>query len=359
MTLLSQPPVCCIAPPDLLRAVAEGGSPEEREIALATLATAETARAQRVSVTGALRQLSLTIADAAPAPGKVRSIYDVEHGGYYDLPGRKVRAEGDADTADAAVNEAYANSGVTYDFFREVFQRDGIDGRGMEMVSSVHYDIDYDNAAWTGLQMIYGDGSGTVFRKGSLTRALDVVGHELTHGITQYTAQLVYNRQSGALNESFSDVFGSLVKQYSLRQTADQADWLIGDGMLGSSLQGVALRSMKAPGTAWTVPGGGKDNQPGHMDDYADLPDHEDNGGVHINSGIPNHAFYLAATAMGGHAWERAGRIWYETLTRRLHARATFAEAAEATVAEAGRLFGADGEERKHVRAAWQQVGVI
>ncbi|GAA2989010.1 M4 family metallopeptidase [Streptosporangium longisporum] len=362
-TVPHPPPPCHIAPPDLLEAVAGQGDPSERRAALRTLATSERARAQRASVAGVLRQLGLTISDVAPAPGMVRTVYDVENGGDFDLPGRRRRGEGDPPSGDAAVDDAYDGAGVTYDFYRTVLGRDGIDGRGLEIVSSVHYGTDYDNAAWTGFQMIYGDGSGQIFTRGSLTRAVDIVAHELTHGITQFTAHLLYSKQSGALNESFSDVFGSLVKQYGRGQTADQADWLIGDGILGSALRGTALRSMKAPGTAWSTSGGGRDRQPAHMRDYVDLPDDgdpaNDHGGVHINSGIPNHAFYLAATAIGGHAWERAGRIWYVTLTERLRSRSDFPEAAQATVEVAGELFGEGGDEQAKVRDAWRKVGVL
>jgi Zn-dependent metalloprotease len=203
--------------------------------------------------------------------------------------------------------------------------------------------------------MVYGDGSGRIFQVGGLTRSLDVVAHELTHGVTDFTAGLAYSKQSGALNEHFSDVVGSLVKQYSLKESAAEADWLIGEGILVPEL-GKALRSMSQPGTAYSG-----DRQPDHMDDYVDLPDdndpRNDNGGVHINSGIPNHAFYLAATALGGHAWEVAGMIWYRALTTRLGPSTQFDEAARATVDVAGELFG-DTEE-KAVRKAWEEVGVL
>jgi Zn-dependent metalloprotease len=361
MTTRDNLPMCHIAPPDLLRAVADAGSPEEREAARRALTASESLRTQRATVARALRELNFTIADVAPSPGRVRTVDDAGNG--TDLPGGRVRGEGDPAVADEAVNEAYDGAGATYDFYQAVFDRDSINGQGLEMVSSVHFDNDYDNAFWNGVQMVYGDGSGRILKKGSLTKAIDVVAHELTHGVTQFTANLVYSKQSGALNESFSDVFGSLVKQYGLQQRADQADWLIGEGILGSALHGAALRSMKAPGTAWTTATGGKDRQPAHMRDYVDLPDDgnpaNDRGGVHINSGIPNHAFYLVATSIGGYSWERAGRIWYVTLTERLHTRPTFRQAAEATVAVAGELFGVDGDEQKKVRAAWQQVGVL
>src|SRR5260221_6079606 len=155
--------------------------------------------------------------------------------------------------------------------------------------------------------MVYGDGDGDLFEL--FTKPIDVTGHELTHGVTQYSANLNYQDQSGALNESFSDVFGSLVKQQALNQTTEQADWLIGQGIFTSKVHGVALRSMKAPGTAYEDPVLGKDPQPADMHSFVKTVD--DNGGVHLNSGIPNKAFYLAATAIGGYAWDVAGEIWY------------------------------------------------
>jgi Zn-dependent metalloprotease len=198
--------------------------------------------------------------------------------------------------------------------------------------------------------MVYGDGDGQMFKNGAFTQSLDVIAHELTHGVTQFTAGLRYRMQSGALNEHFSDVFGSLVKQRFLGQTADQADWLIGEGILGPQLPGTALRSLKAPGTAFQF-----DNQPAHMDRYAELPDdgdpRHDSGGVHINSGIPNHAFYLVAMAMGGNAWEKAGTIWYTTLTTRLDENSDFQAAADVTVDVSGKLFGAGGAEQQAVLA--------
>ncbi|HLY08992.1 MAG TPA: M4 family metallopeptidase, partial [Planctomycetota bacterium] len=189
------------------------------------------------------------------------------------------------------------------------------------------------------------------------TQCLDVIGHELTHGVTQNEAALEYHDQSGALNESMSDVFGSLVKQYSLKQTAAQADWLIGSGLLAKGIKGDALRSMKAPGTAYNDPTHlGKDPQPATMADYVEGAD--DNGGVHINSGIPNHAFYLAAVAIGGNAWEKAGLIWYRALTSRLHSTAQFSDAAAATYQIASELYGSGSAEAGAILSAWAGVGV-
>ena len=353
-------PRCCIAPPDLLAAIAERGDPADREAAQRTLVASAALRAQREAATRRRREggVEAGAPGVAARVGGRRTVYDADHGDEKDLPGRKVRGEGDKPVADTAVDEAYDGAGLTYRFYQEIFERDSIDGRGMELVSSVHFGTDFDNAFWNGSQMVYGDGSGRVFVKGGLTRDVDVIAHELTHGVTQMTAALEYSKQPGALNEPFSDVFGSLVKQHHLGQTAAEADWLIGAGILGSALKGKALRSMKEPGTANDL-----DRQAGSMDGYADLPVDDDpahdNGGVHINSGIPNRAFYLAATAIGGHAWEAAGRIWYVTLTAHLEAGSDFRTAADATVAVAGDLFGAASPERQAVSGAWKEVGVL
>jgi Zn-dependent metalloprotease len=291
----------------------------------------------------------------APPEGERRTVYDAGRDGQSALPGTRVRGEGDPPCDDDAANEAFDGAGTTYDFYKEVLDRDSVDDRALELVSSVHYGVQFENAFWNGGQMVYGDGGGQLFEAGTLTKALDVIGHELTHGVTQFTAGLVYSKQSGALNESMSDVFGSLVKQRALGQTAEEADWLIGANTLHPSL-GTALRSMKDPGTANQF-----DSQPAHMRDYMDLPDdndpRNDNGGVHLNSGIPNKAFHLAATALGGHAWEKAGPIWYAALTGALGPTSDFAAAAQATVDAAGQKFSTT--EQDAVRGAWQEVGVL
>lgn len=351
---------CSIAPPHLLARLAESDKADQRQAALRTLAASASMRTQRSVVGKVMRQLDVGVgklAFVAPPAGERRTVYDVEHGGNSDLPGHKIRAEGDEPSSDDSVNEAYEGADQVYDFYNEVLKRDSIDGKGLELVSSVHYGVDFDNAFWNGGQMVYGDGSGQLFVVGGLTKAIDVIGHEMTHGVTQYTAGLEYASQPGALNESVSDVFGSLVKQYSLGQSADEADWLIGEGTLLPEL-GKALRSMKEPGTAFQG-----DNQPSKMSEYADLPNdndpNNDNGGVHINSGIPNHAFYLAATEIGGNAWEKAGRIWYAALTERLQPDSDFEAAGQATVEVAGELFEAGGPEQAAVEKAWQEVGVL
>lgn len=224
----------------------------------------------------------------------------------------------------------------------------------MKLDSTVHYGEDYNNAFWNGTQMVYGDGDGEIFQR--FTKSIDVIGHELSHGITQYEAALEYEGQAGALNESFSDVFGSLVKQYSLNQKADKADWLIGNGLFGRKVKGIALRSMKEPGTAYNDSTIGKDPQPGHMKDYVNTT--SDNGGVHINSGIPNRAFYLTAMEIGGYAWEKAGKIWYVALTERLRERSNFLSLANITYEIAGQGYGKNSHEQQAVTNGWKGVGI-
>jgi Zn-dependent metalloprotease len=345
-------PHCSILPPRVLRNIAQNGDAAQRSAALQTLATDSSFRIARATYQLLEVRGHQPLTGAPPA--KQRTIYDAHNGA--TLPGTVTRTEGSAPGNDPAVNEAYDGLGDTWDFYWTAYQRNSIDGEGLHLDASVHYRANYDNAFWDGHQMVFGDGDGRLFNR--FTIALDVIGHELTHGVTGDEAQLVYMDQPGALNESISDVFGSLIKQYKLRQTADQADWLIGAGLLAPGIKGVALRSMKAPGTAFDDPVLGKDDQPAHMRDYVHTS--EDHGGVHTNSGIPNHAFYLAATAIGGNAWEKAGLIWYEALRDpRLRSTATFAQFARQTESNATRLYGRNSAESKAVAGAWQQVGVV
>jgi Zn-dependent metalloprotease len=342
--------VCFIVPPQMLEQVARFGAAEDRQAALDTLAldhSIRTARLQNAALGAALPQrLPGVYGGGEPA----RTIFDAKH--REDVHARTVlRGEGQAAVSDQAANEAYDGLGSTYDFYWNVMSRDSIDDASLPLLGEVHFGVRYDNAFWDGARMMFGDGDQRLFT--GFTSAIDVIGHELTHGVTQRTLNLLYTGQSGALNESISDVFGSLVKQFRLGQTAGEADWLIGAGILGPALQGTALRSMKAPGTAFEA-----DMQPATMSGYVMTA--ADNGGVHINSGIPNHAFYLAATSMGGHAWERAGRIWYQVMvSRAVPPDAPFRTFAAATVNTATSLYGARSPEADAVADAWGQVGVL
>jgi Zn-dependent metalloprotease len=288
-------------------------------------------------------------------------VYDARHA--TQLPGAFVRDERGPRSADPAVERAFAGVSATCGFFKARFGRNALDGKGAGIDSTVHYSVRFDNAFWNGRQMVYGDGDGVLFK--DFTSCLDVIAHELAHGVTSYEADLDYHGQPGALNESMSDVFGILVKQWTLGVAGDEAQsnprtaaWLIGEGLLGDTIHGRALRSMAAPGTAYDDPRLGKDPQPAHMKDYQMLPDDEDDGGVHINSGIPNHAFYLAAVAIGRPAWERAGQIWYDALTRYLRHDSDFQAAAGATSTAAMLRYGAGSAEQRAVESAWNAVGV-
>lgn len=340
---------CQIVPPYLLEAIAAADDERFRVAAVA----ARTALDRGIRPTGPAPQPPRAW-QGEKSEGSQRTISDAEH--LEKLPGVTVRREGERPVDDDAVNEAYDGLGDTYELYDSAYGRDSIDGHGMPLPATVHYGEGYDNAFWDGERMVFGDGDGQVFNR--FTIAVDVIGHELTHGVTDATARLAYEDESGALNESISDVFGSLVAQYSLRQDAAAASWLIGEGLFTAEVQGVALRSMKAPGTAYDDDVLGKDPQPAHMRDYVHTSD--DNGGVHINSGIPNHAFYLATTAIGGNAWEAAGTIWYDALTSgSVPKRSSFVQFAALTVKAASDRFGADAAQTGAVRGAWNAVGVI
>ncbi|WP_188838302.1 M4 family metallopeptidase [Flexivirga endophytica] len=385
---MSRRTACCqIVPPHLLRRLAEAGEPDAARAAQHTLETSlrhagqrsvRTAQSSTRGGNGAVGLIPPELRGRAEQSGDYelpantvrrqadssapfrpdRSIYDAGH--TTDLPGTKRRGEGDPASDDESVNEAYDGLGDTFSLYADVYDRNSLDGNGLPLLASVHYDRNFDNAYWDGEQMVFGDGDGVYFT--SFTDSVDVIGHELTHGVTQYTAGLTYVGQSGALNESVSDCFGSMVKQRVNGKTAADADWLIGAGLFTPKVHGVALRSMKAPGTAYDDPHLGKDPQPATMAAYQDLPHDEehDNGGVHINSGIPNRAFYLAATAVGGNTWDGAGRIWYDVLTNAaLPKDVDFKGFAEATIKSAGTIFGAGTSQEQAVQQAWIDVQVL
>jgi Zn-dependent metalloprotease len=337
--------LCFIVPPHILEHVIKHTKDDNvRQRALQNLRLQSQIRGMRMGLS--------QFAFAGLATGtERRTIYDAKEGN--TLPGKLVRAEGQAPSKDTAVNEAYDFCGDTYDFYMTKFKRNSVDDKGMRLDSSVHYQVGFDNAMWNGQQMVYGDGDGKLF--GIFTKCVDVVGHELTHGVTQFTAALEYHDQSGALNESMSDVFGIMIKQAVKKQTAASSDWLIGEGLFipKAGTNRKALRSMEEPGTAYNDPDLGKDPQVGHMKDYVGGSD--DNGGVHINSGIPNRAFCLAAKKLGGNSWDVAGRIWYEVLTSRLQSTAQFADAATAT-REVAHKYSPDAV--KAVDEAWKTVGL-
>jgi Zn-dependent metalloprotease len=331
----------CVTPPHILKKLLESKDKDIRQAALNTLLGSARLQGERRA-----RRAFF----AAPANSRI-TIFDL-HNGTDLTTATTARTDGGVDSHDESVNNAYVGLEKTRDFYKEVFDRDSVDDRGMRLEGYVHYDRGYNNAFWDGREMIFGDGDGEIFT--DFTKSIDVIAHELTHGVTQFTAGLEYHDQPGALNESISDVFGTLVKQKSLNQTPHEADWLIGADII---VGGGALRSMKEPGHAYDNEHMGKDPQPDHMSKYVHLPNSEagDNGGVHINSGIPNKAFYLAAMGMSCYAWQSPGHIWYESL-KASSPDTQFQDFADTTYAKAGALYGS--AEQQAVLAAWRDVGI-
>jgi Zn-dependent metalloprotease len=341
--------LCCALPVRVLEHVASKAGEAHGARIAAHQRTSDRIRADRRS------RAEKPAAAAAPA-ARQRFVYDA--GGIEQLPGHLVRKEGAAAVKDVAVNQAWDNLGITLDFFAKVFGRDSLDGRGMNVEASVHYGEGFSNAMWTGREMLFGDGDGVHIL--GFTHSLDIVAHELTHAVTQHAipgglgqvrkgGKVELVGQAGALNESISDVFASMVKQWHAKQDVVKADWLLGEGILAPGL-GRAVRSLKEPGKRSSTYDG--DDQVGDMTAYVEGAD------VHANSGIANHAFYLAAHTLGGHSWEHAGRAWYEAIPL-LKPQSTFRDAAHATIEAAGRLFGGASKEQHAVRMAWEEVKVL
>ncbi len=282
---------CYIVPPFILEELAKRGNIACKK------ALNDTQRINQKRKTTLNNLLQRSVADG----NGDRLVFDSEN--QYEQRQSLIRKEGDDIVVDTVVNEAYDTSGFVREYFRETFGLNSMDGNGMDIISNVHYGIDYNNAYWDGDEMTYGDGDGLEFT--NFASAIDVVAHELMHGVTQFLANLEYVSQSGALNEHFSDVFATIIKQKYLKQSISEADWLIGDTVVTDNFPGVGIRSMKSPGTANDF-----DSQPDHMDNY--YSGSQDNQGVHINSGIPNKAFYLCCLEIG---IDDCALIWFETLS--------------------------------------------
>lgn len=257
-------------------------------------------------------------------------------------------------TAFKAAVSAHDYASVVYDFYKNLFNRNSIDNNGMSIISTVHYGSNYNNAFWDGSQMVYGDGDGTTFTY--LSGDLDVVGHEMTHGVTERTANLTYANQSGALNESMSDVLGVLIatyNKYSVKTggtwSFNNADWVVGDDVYTPTKSGDALRSLANP----TLYG-----QPAHMNNYVNSPNTEagDWGGVHTNSGIPNKAAFLVAQSIGN---LKAAKIYYRALTNYMTASTNFLSARNYLVQAATDLYGSGSAEAAAVGTAFDSVGIV
>lgn len=342
-----------IVPTAVLRRLADDDSipAESREAIRNSVAVESTWRELRVAHTNATQSsLLATELTGRPLAGLLATVpavtvYDCKN--TRSLPGSPVSAPGES--TDSTAKRAFDTTRAVVDYYRECFGRNSVDGKGMTLMSSIHYGVRYDNAFWNGAQMTYGDGDGRVFT--DFTKSDDVIGHELTHGVTQFTAGLDYSDEPGALNESISDAFGAMFHQWRNKQTVSDADWLVGPGVLGPAAIAKGyncLRNMADPGSRQCL-----SRQPSHYADY--VP----GGDPHQNSGIPNHAFFLAASNIGGRSWEKAGRVWYAALTDRdAGPSMDFRKFAALTRSAARSLFPADRDVYRGVDDAWQRVGL-
>jgi Zn-dependent metalloprotease len=229
------------------------------------------------------------------------TVYDCKH--HQTLPGALVAKPGTA--KDATAKRTFKETTAVAEFYRTVFKRNSVDDAGMTLLSSVHYDVDYDNAMWNGTQMVYGDGDNALFV--DFTKGNDVIGHELTHGVTQHSLQLGYSGDAGGLNESLSDCFGSMFRQWQAKQDAAGADWLIGSDILGPDAKKkgyTCLRNMADPADKYCIA-----PQPVKHSQITKGMD------PHYSSGPPNLAFCLACKGVGGMSWDKVGQVWYRAMT--------------------------------------------
>jgi Zn-dependent metalloprotease len=344
---------CFIVPKNVLQKLADDESmpSESRKAMRQTVALEPVWRKLRQAQTKAAQAGLLAGGTMSPAISATlaatpsETVYDCKS--TKSLPGAPVTTPGNS--ADSTAKRAFDETTAVAEFYQQFFDRNSVDNAGMTLVSSIHYDVRYSNAFWNGAQMTYGDGDGQIFL--DFTTSNDVIGHELTHGVTQFTAGLSYTNQPGALNESVSDVFGSMFRQWRKNQTVAEADWLIGADIIGPAAAAkgyTCLRDMANPGAAHCL-----SPQPSHFSDYVQ------GGDPHENSGIPNYAFYLAATTIGGHSWDKAGKVWYAALTSsNATGNMQMKAFAKLTRAAAQSLFAADPAVYSAVDRAWTDVGV-
>jgi Zn-dependent metalloprotease len=281
---------------------------------------------------------------AAAGPPSVL-VFDCGHG--TTLPGTTIANPGAS--TDASAKRTFDETAAVVSFYQTIFGRNSLDNAGMTLLSSIHFSVNYNNAGWTGSQMRYGDGDGNIFI--DFTKSNDVIGHELTHGVTQFTSGFAYINQAGGLNESMSDVFGSMFRQWRANQTVNAADWLIGKEIIGPGAIArgfTCLRDMAKPAASHCLA-----PQPTKFSQYHDGMD------PHESSGIPNLAFFKAAMAIGGKSWEKAGKIWYQALSGIAPSpNMKMKVFADRTRNLAGTLFPADPSIKTAVDKAWKAVGL-
>ncbi|QEM11020.1 M4 family metallopeptidase [Mucilaginibacter rubeus] len=282
---------------------------------------------------------------ALPIVPPAVTVYDCQH--HNTIPG--VSIPNPQLSTDQTCTRAFNETTGVDKFYQSVFGRNSIDNAGMAMISSIHYSVNYNNAFWNGGQMTYGDGDGNIFL--DFTKGNDVIGHELTHGVTQYSLGLSYTDEAGGLNESISDVFGSMFRQWEKNQDVNAADWLIGSDIMGpgAAARGyTCLRDMAKPGAAHCL-----SPQPDNYSKYKKGMD------PHESSGIPNLAFYKAATAIGGNSWTITGRIWYQSLTGfGASPNMSMKQFANRTRSVAKSMFAGQKAVKTAIDKAWKAVGL-
>lgn len=353
---------CTFVPPHILDHIARVHARESLEPSAAqrsAVVSAEFRRTRRYQAPGILEAESVAASAAveeapegltAPPPASAgRLIYDDLN--QWNENVQFVRGEGDPAVAGQNANRAYDHLGSVHQYYRDKLGRNSIDNAGLNIVGNVNFGVGFDNAFWdpATLVMVFGNGSNTVFK--DLTGDIDVPGHEMTHGVTQFTAGLNYTPdQTGALNESFSDMLGTAIDAWVNNRDADGHNWLIGEDIMADNLYGEALRSMAEPGTAYDNPLMGRDPQPRDMSGYFQPAD------PHIMSGIPNRWFYLICKEIGIDA---GALIMYQTL-QNLWPTAVFNDAALVAAAQARILAENDQvppQSAQVVRAAARQQG--
>ncbi|TIC79158.1 M4 family metallopeptidase [Nocardioides sp. GY 10113] len=264
-----------------------------------------------------------------------------------------VRTTGGPASTDVVAEKAFGAGEGAVRFFQEVLGRASPSGTTHPIDLYVHYGQSFTNTYWSGNGVLIGDGDQEIF--GPMLSD-EVIAHELCHALPEL-ASLTFDGQTGALVESICDVLGSVCRQWSAGQSTQEADWILGRGVLMPDIKGEGLRSLRAPGTAYDDPAIGRDPQPAHMDGYVTTT--MDNGGVHINGGIPSRAFYCMAERVGGNAWETPLDVWWSAigdLSGRTEV--SFAEFARITLEAANARHGGGSTAAQAVRVGWAAVGV-
>lgn len=300
-------------------------------------------RLKNAELTGIAQTVGAHLVELAASPDV--AVYNSKN--TQNLPGSLVTKP--KTSKDNTAKRCFTETTSVAKFYKSVFGRNSIDNAGMTLLSSIHYGSRYNNAMWNGSQMIYGDGDGQLFT--DFTGGNDVIGHELTHGVTQHTLQLAYSGDAGGLNESMSDCFGSMFRQWEAGQDVTKADWLIGANIIGpaAAARGYkCLRNMANPADKSALAA-----QPVL---YSQITPGMD---PHYSSGPPNLAFATACLTLGGKSWERVGQIWYGALTTSgVNPNMTIPQFAARTRQIAAQMYAKQAEVGAAVDAGWKKIGL-